>query len=219
MEFVDVGKLIKNLNPVNGCTIGCKYCYARRINDRFHITPVWEEPQFIESRLKRIGTKKANTYLMTSMSDFSDWKAEWRQQVFEKLAENGQHCYLFLTKRPGKVSFETDLENVWMGVTVTAEADRSRIEELRRNIGAKHYFITFEPLFGPILDLDLDRIDWVVIGTETGNRKGKITAKKEWVLEIAAKAKEKNIPVFMKKSLYDIVGEENMLQQLPGSFR
>lgn len=70
MEFVDVGKLIKNLNPVNGCTIGCKYCYAKRINDRFHITPVWEEPQFIEERLKRIGTKKASTYLMTSMSDF-----------------------------------------------------------------------------------------------------------------------------------------------------
>lgn len=198
MEFVDVGKLIKNLNPVNGCTIGCNYCYARRINDRFHITPVWEEPQFIETRLKQLHTKKPHTYLMTSMSDFSDWKNEWRHRVFEELAQNEQHCYLFLTKHPERVVFDTALENVWMGVTVTADGEKHRIEEMRSHLKAKHYFITFEPLFGPINDLDLSGIDWVVIVTETGNRKGKVTAQKEWILAIAEKAKERNIPVFMK---------------------
>ncbi|NLU23208.1 MAG: DUF5131 family protein [Clostridiales bacterium] len=219
MEFVDVGKLIRNLNPVNGCTIGCQYCYARRINDRFHITPVWENPQFIEARLKQLTTKKAHTYLMTSMSDFSDWREEWRQVVFARLAENSQHSYLFLTKRPEKITFQTDLQSVWMGVTVTADADKSRIGAMQAHIAAPHYFITFEPLFGPVNDLDLRGIGWVVIGTETGSRKGKIVAKKEWILAIAEKARELQIPVFMKKSLYDIVGEENMRQELPIDFK
>lgn len=124
-----------------------------------------------------------------------------------------------MTKRPAAISFSTELENVWMGVTVTADADKHRIAELLAQVKAKNYFITFEPLFGPIEDLDLAGIGWVVIGTETGNRKGKISAQKEWVLQIAEKAKEKQIPIFMKKALYEIVGEENMLQQLPESFR
>lgn len=219
METLDIGKLIKTLNPVSGCTIGCSYCYARRINNRFKITSDFSVPQLVEKRLKRIGTKKPNTYLMTSMSDFSGWKDEWRTRVFDKMRENPQHVYLFLTKRPECIQFETDLNNVWMGVTVTAECDKDRVSVMREKIKAKNYFVTFEPLFGELGSLDLDGIGWVVIGTETGNRKGKITAEKAWVLNIARQAKAENVPVFMKGTLLDIVGEENMLQALPKDFR
>lgn len=218
MEFVDVGSLIRNLNPVNGCTIGCPYCYAKRINNRFHITPVWEEPQFIESRLKRIHTKTPNNYLMTSMSDFSDWKELWRDRVFAELEQNPQHRYLFLTKRPERIDFQTELSTVWMGVTVTSAGETARIDAIRRNIKAQHYFVTLEPLFTAIPQLDLEGIGWIVLGTETGNRKGKIKAEKEWILEIAEKAQARKIPVFMKKALCDIVGEEHMLQELPADF-
>lgn len=219
MEILDIGKLIKTLNPVSGCTLGCSYCYARKINNRFKITSDFSVPEFVEKRLKRIDTKKSNTYLMTSMSDFSDWKDEWRTLVFQKMGENPQHVYLFLTKRPECIQFESHLNNVWMGVTITSESDKDRVAAMRQNIKVNNYFIAFEPLFGELGSLDLDGIGWIVIGTETGNRKGKITADKAWVLNIAGQAKAKNIPVFMKQTLLNIVGEENMLQELPKDFR
>jgi len=144
---------------------------------------------------------------MTSMSDFSDWKDEWRTRVFDKMHENPQHVYLFLTKRPKCIQFETELNNVWMGVTITAECDKHRVAAMLENIKANNYFIAFEPLFGELESLDLDGIGWMVIGTETGKRKGKITAEKTWILNIAKQAKAKNIPVFMKETLAVIVGE------------
>ena len=76
MEIINIGKLIKSLNPVCGCTVGCNYCYARKINQRFRIVPDFSEPRFMENSVKRIGTKKPTNFLMTSMSDFSDMKAK-----------------------------------------------------------------------------------------------------------------------------------------------
>lgn len=218
MEIQDIGTLIKNLNPVNGCPIGCDYCYARRINNRFKITPDFSTPVFMETRLKRIAVKSAHTYLMTSMSDFSCWKPEWREKVFQIMGENPQHVYMFLTKRPQLINFETMMEQVWIGVTVTNQADKDRILCMRKHIKAPNYFITFEPLFEDIGPVDLNVIGWVVIGTETGNRKGKITSDKTWILNITKQAEKKGIPVFMKSSLLNIVGSENLKQELPASF-
>ena len=89
---------------------------------------------------------------------------------------------------------------------------------MRKNITVSNYFITFEPLFGDMGEVDLDNIGWVVIGTETGKRKGKITAQKDWILSLSKQAEDNNIPVFMKSSLVDIVGLEYMKQELPHSF-
>lgn len=218
MEIKDVNKLIRTLNLVNGCDIGCNYCYARNINRRFHITEDFSTPEFMDKRMKRIATKKPNNYLMTSMSDFSGWKPEWRTQVFDAMKNNPQHKYLFLTKRPEDISFTTELSNVWMGATVTNSSDKHRIQTLTQNINCPNYFLTFEPLFGDVGELKLDKIGWIVIGTETGNRKGKITAQADWIKNIVLQAQKKNIPVFMKTRLLEIVGEENIIQKLPTTF-
>ncbi len=218
MEIKDVNKLIKTLNPVNGCNIGCSYCYARNINRRFHITPDFSVPEFIEKRLKRIAKKKPSNFLMTSMSDFSGWTPEWRNKVFSAMENNPQHTYLFLTKQPDRINFTTHLPNVWMGVTITNISDIDRIHALQNYVKCPNYFLTFEPLFGDVGKIDLDNIGWIVIGTETGNRKGKITARAEWIANIVHQAKKKHIPIFMKSRLLDIVGEENMIQELPSSF-
>lgn len=172
----------------------------------------------METRLKRIAVKSPHTYLMTSMSDFSCWKPEWREKVFQIMGQNPQHVYLFLTKRPQLINFETMMEQVWIGVTITSQADKDRILCMKKHIKAPNYFITFEPLFGDMGPVDFNGIGWVVIGTETGNLNGKITSDKTWILNIAKQAEKHGISVFMKSSLLNIVGPEDLKQEIPASF-
>lgn len=219
MEIVSIGKKIKTLNPVNGCTAGCSYCYARKINDRFKISPDFGAVTFFEHKLKRITNgKKPIIYFMTSMSDFSQWQDDWRTKVFDHLEKYPKNSYIFLSKFPEKYTFETQLNSVWIGVTITANNETKRIGAMLENIKAENYFIAFEPLFGDLGEMNLDGIGWIVIGTETGNRRGKIVAQKDWIMNIVRQAKMKQIPVFMKETLLNIVGEENMLQELPVSW-
>lgn len=79
---------------------------------------------------------------------------------------------------------------------------------------AKHYHVTFEPIFDEIGEIDLEGIDWIVIGTETGHRKGKVDARPEWVLHIANRAEAQGIPVFMKEDLLPIMGKGRIIQEL-----
>ena len=104
------------------------------------------------------------------------------------------------------------------GVTVTRSSEKRRIDDLKKNIKARHYHVTFEPLFDDIGEIDFEGIDWIVIGTETGNRKGKSYSRPEWVLSIAEQAKAHGIPVFMKEDLLPIMGDERMIQELPEQF-
>lgn len=76
--------------------------------------------------------KRPQNFLLTGMSDLSGWKPEWRDEVFAKIRENPQHQFLFLTKRPDLLDFDTDLENAWFGVTVTRKAELWRIDALRK---------------------------------------------------------------------------------------
>ena len=218
-QIFDKIGLIKTFNPVNGCNIGCPYCYARKINQRFHIIPDFNIPTFQEKRLEQLYKKrKGEVFLITSMSDFSGWKPEWRDKIFKALADNQQHQYLLLTKRPELIHFETNLDNVWIGASVTNKADVKRIETMKKNIKCKHYSVTFEPLHGDCGDMDLSGIECIFIGAETGNRKGKIKPQKEWVMNIVKQAKALNIPVCMKMSLLDIVGVENWVQDFPEDY-
>ena len=209
---------IQNMNLVIGCTIGCSYCYARNNVRRFHITEDFSRPEYFPGKLKLMDRKRPRNLLLTGMSDFSDWDPEWREEVFARIGQNPQHQYIFLTKRPEKVRFSTELDNVWFGVTVTSEKEKGRIKAMREHIRAKHYQVSFEPMFDNIGEVDFTGVEWIVVGTETGRRKGKSESKQEWVWNLTNQAHSRGIPVFMKEDLLSVMGEAQMIQELPQVF-
>lgn len=209
---------IQNMNLVIGCTIGCSYCYARNNVRRFHMIDDFENPQYFPGKLRQMEKARPQIFLLTGMSDFSRWRPEWRDEVSAKMEGNPQHQYLFLTKRPEEIDFYTHLDNAWFGVTVTSSKEKNRITTLREHIRAGHYHVTFEPMFDDIGSVNLTGIEWVVIGTETGRRKGKSVSKPEWVRNLTKQAHDLDIPVFMKEDLLPIMGEEQMIQELPEAF-
>ena len=209
---------IQNMNLVIGCTIGCSYCYARNNVRRFHMTEDFSRPEYFPGKLRLMDRKRPQNLLLTGMSDFSDWNPEWREEVFARIARNPQHQYIFLTKRPEKIQFSTELDNVWFGVTVTSEKEKGRIKAMREHIMAKHYQVSFEPMFDNIGEVDFTGIEWIVVGTETGRRKGKSESKTEWVWNLTDQAHSSGIPVFMKEDLLPVMGEEQMVQELPQVF-
>ena len=209
---------IQNMNLVIGCTIGCSYCYARNNVRSFHMTEDFSRPEYFPGKLRLMDRKRPQNLLLTGMSDFSDWKPEWREEVFERITQNPQHQYIFLTKRPEKIRFSTELDNVWFGVTVTSAKEKGRIQAMRENIRGKHYQVSFEPMFDDIGKVDLTGIEWIVVGTETGRRKGKSVSKPEWVWNLTEHAHSCDMPVFMKEDLLPVMGEEQMIQELPRVF-
>ena len=81
-----------------------------------------------------------------------------------------------------------------------------------------HYHVTFEPLFDDPGTVDLSGINWIVVGTMTGAQSRKIHTEPEWAWSLTDQAHKLGIPVFMKEDLVPIIGDENMIQEMPEEF-
>ncbi len=195
-------------NPVWGCLNSCPYCYARKTAQRFgeSFEPHWKEKNF-----QRAMPKEPSRIFVNSMSDIAYWKLNWFEEVFRKIRENPQHVFLFLTKQPECYTYLDMIapRNCWFGTTITQNGFPSiPLSEIHTN------FISIEPMLEAINLGDRlipeKPLDWLIIGAETGNRKGKVIPKKEWIDELT----RLEIPVFMKDSLIPIWGE-NLRREFP----
>lgn len=183
--------------------------------------PFLFEPTFHAYRLDEPQRKKKpQTIFVCSMADlFGDWVPDvWIEEVFEACKKAPQHRYLFLTKNPrryGELAKADKLpknDHFWYGSTL----DSMQALRYPGRFG-DNTFVSIEPLTER-MDVGLGSFGgdkWIIIGAETGNRKGKVIPEKEWVDTICAAADLTQAAVFMKDSLISIVGEENMRRERP----
>lgn len=164
--------------------------------------------------------KTARNIFVGSMTDlFGEWVPdEWIEMVLNACDEAPQHNYIFLTKNPKRYIELVEKEiikpkdNHWYG-TSTPTPDDEFFWNAELNT-----FVSIEPIFEPwpeISDEDIiKKVDWAIIGAETGNRKGKIIPKKEWITNIINQCKIAKVPVFLKESLIELMGED-FIQEYP----
>jgi protein gp37 len=200
-------------NPVTGCTKvseGCRHCYAELFARRLQGMGVEKyrdgfrlacHPDALQEPFR---WKKPRVVFVNSMSDLfhKDIPLDYIQKVYSVMRQNPHHVFQVLTKRADVLRYY-DSEgllnwphNVWMGVTVENADHVGRIELLRQT-RAKVKFLSCEPLLSALPDLNLDGIDWVIVGGESG--RGARQMKEEWVLDIREKCLTANVPFFFKQ--------------------
>ncbi len=139
---------------------------------------------------------------VNSMSDLfhEEMPLSFIQEVFRVMNECPQHTFQILTKRADILAQYAPLldwtPNIWMGVTVECAQLLTRIDDLRTT-GAFVKFLSLEPLLSDLGKLNLNSIDWVIVGGESGPNSRMI--KKEWVLNIKNQCEIKAIPFFFKQ--------------------
>jgi len=198
-------------NPLTGCTKvspGCKFCYAERMAARLKAmgNPNYQngfQLSLHENALNLPLTWKTPQYIfVNSMSDLfhKDVPFEFIQNVFNIMRQASWHTFQVLTKRSDRLAelaFKIEWpENVWMGVSVENANYTFRIDHLRHTqAGIK--FLSLEPLLGPIHQLDLQNIDWVIVGGESGPSARIMN--EEWVIEIREQCLASSVPFFFKQ--------------------
>ena len=182
--------------------------------------PFGFEPTLLRYKLDEPLRKKPQTIFVCSMADlFGEWVPDaWIGEVFAACKKAPQHRYLFLTKNPARYIklYEKGLlpmgENYWYGSTVT-DGEKPMFSAMDFNC-----FLSIEPILGEFGFLSkhaLPDMKWVILGAETGNRKGKVVPERAWIEEVIRWAKASGTAVFMKDSMVPIMGESNMVREFP----
>lgn len=198
-------------NPVRGCTkvsSGCKHCYAETFAERFRGVPGHPFEQGFDLRLVPnalelpLRWKRGRFIFVNSMSDLfhEDIPLEYIKKVFAVMLTAKQHQFQVLTKRAVRLEElapQLDVApNVWLGVSVENADSTWRIERLR-GVRAGIRFLSIEPLLGPIDDLSLTGIHWVIVGGESGHHARPMAP--EWVRSIRDQCRSAGVPFFFKQ--------------------
>lgn len=184
-------------NPITGCTkisSGCQHCYAEMMARRLKAMRVDKYQNGFQVTLHEdcLGEptqwKKSKTIFVCSMSDLfhNNVPFEFIDKVIAVIKHTPQHRYQILTKRAERMaeyfSTRTVPANTWLGVTVDVQSSKPRIDALRSIKNVPIRFLSCEPLLEDLGRLNLDGIDWVIVGGESGRQARPM--KEEWVLNI-----------------------------------
>jgi protein gp37 len=198
-------------NPITGCSRvspGCAHCYAERMAKRLQAMGQANYANGFNLTLHEhavnlpLTWKKPQVIFVNSMSDLfhEDVPLAFILRVFGVMRRADWHVFQVLTKRAerlaecaGQISWPG---NVWMGVSVENEDYLGRVDQLRATPAAVK-FLSLEPLLGPVPGLDLEGIDWVIAGGESGP--GARPMREEWALEVRDKCLAAGVPFFFKQ--------------------
>ena len=198
-------------NPVTGCTKvspGCAHCYAERMSRRLEAMgqrnyrngfDLTLQPHMLDLPLR---WRKPQFIFVNSMSDLfhRDVPIEYIERVFDVMRRARWHTFQVLTKRSERLAeFDRVIDwpqNVWMGVSVESERFAARIGHLR-DTSAAIKFLSLEPLLGPLPNLDLTAINWVIVGGESGP--GARPIHRSWVRDIRAQCRREKVAFFFKQ--------------------
>lgn len=198
-------------NPLTGCTkvsAGCKHCYAERMAKRLQ---GMQHPSYLNGfkltlheRLLELPLtwKRPKVVFVNSMSDLfhPDVPDEFIHRVFETMTRASLHQFQVLTKRPERVAAMSAVlpwpNNVWMGTSVENARYLGRVDKLRAT-GARTRFLSLEPLLGPLPDIDLSCIHWVIVGGESGP--GARPMKESWAIDLRDQCQTAGVAFFFKQ--------------------
>lgn len=189
--------------------------------------------------------KKPQRIFVGSMGDLFDpmlWGELGCQlyfgQIFDVMINNPQHTFMLLTKQPEIMMHEIDNQcnerkiknlpqNIYVGVSVTNQADANRMIPLLICVKARTHFVSIEPMLG-LIDLDIipmprvfgqnikkefiplkiNYLDWVICGGQTGQSARPMHP--DWVRSLRDQCKENNIPFFFK-GWGDFINTNNLI--------
>lgn len=198
-------------NPTTGCdklSAGCKFCYAEEMTRRLKAMGQEKYNEGFKFRMHESAItipyswKKPQVVFVNSMSDLFHRSVtlDFVQRVFAVMNDTPQHTYQILTKRGNVLEeFAPNLiftPNIWMGVSVENQKVTSRIDYLR-TVDSNVRFLSLEPLLGPLPNLNLQGIHWVIVGGESGRNARPIN--EEWVEDIRVQCKNANVAFFFKQ--------------------
>jgi protein gp37 len=206
-------------NPVTGCTevsAGCDHCYARTLAERLQ---KMGNPKYRDGFAVRLHEsalylplrwEKPRRVFVNSMSDafHVDVPRDFLDTMFTVMLMSPRHTFQVLTKRPQRAANYLNqrgeryavqpwpIRNVWIGTSVEDARVVHRIRALRRAPAAVR-FLSLEPLLGPLPNLPLDGIGWVIAGGESGRGHRPIEA--DWVRDIRDQCQRAGVPFFFKQ--------------------
>lgn len=198
-------------NPTTGCTklsAGCKHCYAELMSKRLEAMGIEKYANGFKLTMHEdaltipYSWKSPKIVFVNSMSDLfhKDVPLSFIQKVFHVMNDNPQHVFQVLTKRSDILLKYSDKlkwgHNIWMGVSIENEKVMNRIEDLK-NSASRVKFLSCEPLIGPLPDMKLDKIDWVIVGGESGRKPRPM--KTDWVLDILEQCQKADVKFFFKQ--------------------